>query len=644
METAERQPCQNNMIKSKIRRYRRSFHFRFFLALVVVIAVFIPGTGYIGYLQALHVAENQMEQYATSTASQLAQRVASFLSQHTYNVKLLASFFEKGLIDPSNEEELLTYFQLFKNGHPEFVNIYLGDARGNFFMVPPQRPEIHKIFDPRERQWYRGAATSGSIRWTDVYLFASQHKPGITVSAPVYNSENQLTGVCGIDIDLIAFSRFLQGMDIGKQAIAYIFENNSGHIIAHPGLAERNENTERLDLLQACHNELAHKTSRFGLVEYRGEQFFTAYAPYPGRDWTVGVTISTADYLQKIQIIKNTTLSLIFAAILLSLILSYLLTKNILNPLLHLQQGIERIAGGDLDHRLPVKGPDIARDLAHSFNRMTISLKKSLEELKATYAELQEKQKLAAVGKMTAGIAHEIKNPLGIILGSTQVFMDKNRPWEMREKAASFIMDEVMRLDNTLKAFLAFAKPTPPVFSEVNIIDLLEETLSATEERFREDGYFIVRDLPETVPPFEADPTQIRQVFMNIFLNSIKAMADGGTITVRIRVDKEPENLKADKRFISIRNPFTLARDWLIVSISDEGCGIPREYLDKIMDPFVSFSDDGIGLGLSIVSQIVRLHRGHINIDSAPGQGTTFHIFFPCLIKEIPADDKFTDN
>jgi len=237
------------------------------------------------------------------------------------------------------------------------------------------------------------------------------------------------------------------------------------------------------------------------------------------------------------------------------------------------------------------------------------------------------------VGKMTAGIAHEIKNPLGIILGSTQVVLDRQRPWEMREKAASFIMAEVVRLDTTLKAFLAFAKPATPVFSEVDIIRLLEETLSATEERYLEEGYRFVRDFPESVPLFEADPSQLRQIFMNIFLNSFKAMPKGGTITIRVKAEKEPEQLNADKRFISIRNPFTVARDWLIVSIEDEGCGIPAEQLGKIMEPFVSFRDDGIGLGLSIISQLVKLHRGHLQVESTEGKGTTFYLFFPCILK-----------
>ena len=243
-------------LKHTLRKYRQSFHLRVFLALVLVIVIFIPGTGYVGYLQALKVAEDQMEQYTIGTAEQISKRVTSFLAQHTHNVNLLASLFAGGLIDSGNDRELLQYFHLFKKDHPEFVNIYFGDERGRFLMVPPQSPEVHKIFDPRNRPWYKGAVASHGINWTDVYLFASTQKPGITVSAPIYTENKYLRGVCGIDIDLVAFSKFLQGIDIGNQGVAYIFENRTGHIIAHPWLAGPPGESDRLDLLRASLAEL----------------------------------------------------------------------------------------------------------------------------------------------------------------------------------------------------------------------------------------------------------------------------------------------------------------------------------------------------------------------------------------------------
>jgi two-component system, NtrC family, sensor kinase len=376
------------------------------------------------------------------------------------------------------------------------------------------------------------------------------------------------------------------------------------------------------------------KRQNHGLTVFNGKDYFTAYADYPGKEWTVGVTLPFSEYNETIQFIKKTTFLLVVVGILLSSLLSYLLTRTVIRPLHTLQRGIDRISSGDLEYKVEITDPDIASDLAGSFNSMASSLRRSLAELKGTYAELAEKEKLAAVGEMTAGIAHEIKNPLGVILGSAQVVLDRQRPWEMRERAAKFIIDEVERLNDTLTAFLSFARPALPAFVETDIIRLLEETLSATEERYLEEGYQFLRDYQEDILPVEADPYQIRQVFWNICLNAMQAMPKGGIIIIRVKMEKFPGQLQGVDLEMSLENPFAVPRDWLVISIEDGGCGIPLDKIEKVMDPFVSFRDDGIGLGLSIVAQIVKLHRGHIKVDSREGEGTVFHLLFPCTIKE----------
>lgn len=626
-------------IKHLLTRSIHSFQIRVFLALALVIFVFIPGTGYIGFLQAFKVVENQMQQYTISTADQITKRVSSFLAQHTYNVRLIKALLEKNMVEAKNEGKLLLNFSLFRQDHPEFVNIYYGDVAGNFSMVPPQIPEVHKVFDPRIRPWYRGAVETGDQHWTDVYLFASTQKPGITVSVPIYNDDGILQGVCGIDIDLSAFSRFLDGIEIGKEGFAYIFEKKQGRVIAHPGLVQLPWDEEHIELLRHCRDVLERTSRSYGLVSFKEKEYFTAYVDYPGKDWTVGVTLPLSEYFETIHFIKKSTFTLVVIAILLATILSYLLTRTVIRPLHRLQQGIDRISSGDLEYKVEIHDPDIASELAKSFNSMASSLRKSLVELKETYTELTEKEKLAAVGEMTAGIAHEIKNPLGVILGSAQVVLDRERPWQMRERAARFIIDEVVRLDDTLKAFLSFAKPALPSFIEIDLIRLLEEALSATEQRYKEEGYRFIRDYEDDILPIEADANQIRQIVWNICLNSIQAMPEGGTITFRVYMDRERELREETREKMMLDNPFAIPREWLVLSISDTGCGIPKEKMEKVMDPFVSLRDDGIGLGLSIVTQIVKLHRGQVEVISREGEGTTFKLYFPCIMKENSSAD-----
>ncbi len=619
-------------LKENLNIFWHSFQVRVFLALTLIIVIVIPGTGYFCYLQARKVAEQQMQQYALSTAAQISKRVESFLSQHTYNVELIKQFFENDLINHYDDKHILQFFHLFQKDHPEFVNINFGDETGRFLMAPAQIPEVHKIFDPRVRPWYRGAISKEDVFWTDVYLFASTQKPGMTVSVPIYDTEGSIKSVAGIDIDISSISKFLRGIKIGKQGFAYIFENKQGRVIAHPSLVQLPWNSYHIDLLRTCRTDLNERGKTFGMSAFQGDHFFTAYTDYPGNDWTVGVTLPVSDFLQNVIAIRKAIISLVIAGILLSSLLSYLLAMTIVSPLNILKNGIERISSGDLEYKVNIKDPDIAATLAGSFNQMASSLEMSTKELKKTYAELAQKEKLAAVGQMTASIAHEIKNPLGIILGSAQVIANTDRPMEMREKAANFIMDEVERLNNTLTAFLDFAKPASPNFKRIDITHFLDEILISTEERFKDQGYQIDRDFPAMAPEILADSDQIKEVFWNIFLNAIQSMPDGGIVTIRISIEKGKENI--DEAMIPIKGLIQQHPDFLTVSIIDQGCGIDEKQLEQILDPFISFRDNGIGLGLSIVSQIVKSHKGQISIKSTPGKGTRFKLLFPLMQQE----------
>jgi len=616
------------ILKEQLTRFMHSFQIRVFLSLTLIIVIVIPGTGYFCYLQALKVTQNQMQQYAQGTAVQISKRIESFLSHHSYNVKLIKAFFENHLINMDDDREILKYFQLFRQDHPEFVNINFGDETGRFLMSPAQIPEVHKTFDPRVRPWYQGAMNSQDVHLTGVYLFASTQKPGMTVSVPIYDKNKRLKAVCGIDIDISSFSRFLRGIKIGKQGVAYIFENKQGRVIAHPSLVQLPWNPYHLDLLRTCLTDLKTKNKRFGMSSFKGKRFFTAYTDYPGNDWTVGVTLPVSDFLENIKSIRKAIISLVIGGILMASILSYLIAMTIVRPLNILKNGIERISSGDLEYKVAIKDPDIAATLAASFNRMAASLSQSAEELKKTYAELAQKEKLAAMGQMTAGIAHEIKNPLGIIQGSAQVVINRKRPVEMREKAALFILEEVDRLNNTLTTFLDFAKPPSPHFRPVDITVFLENILDAAQERYSSQGHVIDREFPAMAHKILADVEQIREVFLNIVINAIQSMPDGGTILVRMGVEKGKQ---MKDPIIPMAGLAQKSTGFLMISITDQGCGINPAQMKTILDPFVSFRDNGIGLGLSIVSQIVKSHRGQLKIKSTPGKGTQFKLRFPLV-------------
>jgi signal transduction histidine kinase len=222
--------------------------------------------------------------------------------------------------------------------------------------------------------------------------------------------------------------------------------------------------------------------------------------------------------------------------------------------------------------------------------------------------QIRQSEKLASLGQLAAGIAHEIRNPLGIISGSAETLLKKSDP-EMRREMAQYIIEESERINAMINNFLNFARPAEPRLRHCDLVDLLSRTVHLITPQARSLNVDIVREIPEE--PFLAriDPEQIQQALMNITLNALEAMPQGGVCTVAL-----------------LKN----GKDQAMIRLSDTGPGIPHESLSRIFDPFFTTKDRGTGLGLSIAHTIVESHGGTIAVSTGPQKGTTFIISLPC--------------
>ncbi len=234
-----------------------------------------------------------------------------------------------------------------------------------------------------------------------------------------------------------------------------------------------------------------------------------------------------------------------------------------------------------------------------------------VSEIKALTQQLIRADRLAAMGELTAGVAHEVRNPLGIIRASMQLIEDPRSDPEKVREASSIVKQEIDRLDKVIKALLDFGRPSSPTFVRADLNDVLEEVVLFTRRFASRSDVHIVEEFSRDLPAVMADPNQLKQVFVNLITNAVQAMeaGDGGTITV---------GTSASDGFVRIR-------------LADDGPGIPAEQLARVFDPFFSTRDEGTGLGLTIVHRIVDEHDGHIEVESAAGKGTTFTIYLPAI-------------
>jgi len=239
----------------------------------------------------------------------------------------------------------------------------------------------------------------------------------------------------------------------------------------------------------------------------------------------------------------------------------------------------------------------------------TESLSKANKELSEAQAEVRRSERLAALGQLSAGLAHEIRNPLGVIQASAEL-LSKNVSQEnaVVHEVAGYITSEVMRTNQLVTRFLDFARPAQAHRETADFNDVVKSAVSQAQESIRnENSPVSVQATLRAVPLMPLDVTIIESCVLNLLLNARDAMPDGGVISVETGV----ENRSA----------------WLVVR--DEGCGIPAKSLEEIFNPFFTTKANGVGLGLAMVSKFVDSHGGRVQVESQPGKGTTFRISLP---------------
>ena len=248
-----------------------------------------------------------------------------------------------------------------------------------------------------------------------------------------------------------------------------------------------------------------------------------------------------------------------------------------------------------------------------------------LTEAKKTDEWMRRVDRLSSLGQLSAGVAHEIRNPLASINFNIQLLSKRARLDEKSQRIIENSLAGVERIKGLVKGMLDFSRPAPPQLKKESIHRALEDAVALMDSQFAKHGITVVMNLAGEVPDIVFDNRQIQQVFVNMLLNAMQAMPEGGTVTIETRVGGETKELS---RYLS-------------VYISDTGIGIPRENFSKIFDPFFTTKPEGTGLGLSIAHKILEQHGAHIEIRSRVGQGTMFIIRFPIegVEKHVPVQD-----
>ena len=366
------------------------------------------------------------------------------------------------------------------------------------------------------------------------------------------------------------------------------------------------------------------------LAGYAGVRGSTSPASvkYTGRRWLVVQATPESYVMGPVNSMFIQSLAFALGVLILISLAGLALAQRILRPIHRLQQGVQEIGQGNLEHRIDVRSGDEIESLAFEFNRMADRMQKTQEQLqrrgkeleqrvnqlRRLQAQLMQSERMAATGELAAQIAHEINNPLGIIknyVGIAKMLMpdeDSNR------ENLKIIDQEINRIAGIVRRLLKFAKPGSEDIQSVQVNQTLEELLALLRGQLFRRRIEIDVDLADNLPEVSTSTDQMRQVFLNLIKNAEDAMPDGGKLSVRTRYRK----------------------GLIEIEIADTGCGIPPEDAKNIFEPFFTTKGvKGTGLGLSVSYGIIKNYSGEISVESEPGVGTTFTIQLPVVSDKV---------
>ncbi|MDT3698111.1 MAG: ATP-binding protein [Thermincola sp.] len=321
--------------------------------------------------------------------------------------------------------------------------------------------------------------------------------------------------------------------------------------------------------------------------------------------------VLAAERVQPGLTVFRTITKVVFFAVPVSLIggilaMAFLLTR--------LKRGVRQVTNGlaslekDAGYRLtpPVSGE--LGEISLAINNMA----DAVEEKALLEEQLERSSHLASLGRLVAGVAHEIRNPLGIMKATVQVMQDDFREQEQLEEYLKVLNEQIDRQNKIIRELLDYAKPVPPIFQTVDVNDIVKSLFSFAKSYFQQHNVEADFQPANDLPPVKADVEKLKQAFLNLIFNSVEAMPEGGQITVRT----------------------ALKDDFVVLEFFDNGRGIPENDISKLFDPFFTTKNTGTGLGLAIVHNIIELHHGKTEVQSKPGEGAVFRITLPIAERE----------
>ena len=510
------------------------------------------------------------------------------------------------------QQQIVELFEDFISRSPYYFQIRLVGLDGDTIVGINEKggQDTLSIADGKTVNWENMGKKGDLYYLSSIIQLNGDDNYYIYFAKSIFHRGRNLSAIVIIDIDFKKVMDVVAEIQFGEQGYAFLVDM-LGRTIAHPLYKPYQYDFTKYEDPRMRELVVNMITGESGWMIYNldGEKA-AAYAPVDATRWSLGFEVPIEVFVAEAKKMRTNVVQVVVVALALSICAVVFISYQILRPIKTLAAATEYISTGDLSRTLSVKSSDELGMLTNSFNHMVLSLRKVQKELIAS-------EKLVSIGRLSAGVAHEIRNPLNAMKGAIVVLQRRRADDALTMEYTSLILEEIKHLNDFVTEFLYFSRESKPRRIPTDVNMLVLNTLALYEEEFRKKGITVDNRFTDGLPLMKLDPQQIGRVLVNVIVNAMDAMPQGGQIKISTYIVDED-------------SPFYHQAKVMIV-VEDNGHGISKENLKNVFDPFFSTKDEGTGLGMPICLGIVQAHNGRLLISSIEDQGTVVTIELPII-------------
>jgi two-component system, NtrC family, sensor kinase len=544
--------------------------------------------------------------------------IEQWLKERIADGKTLAESREMTSLDPKKIEPFLSLVKHFERASLEI----------RVFNLKGEQLAGRRSRDPfAEEEGFR-MALRGTVFVSSPALDVPSLRSTVAIYSPIRDREGRPSGILRELLDLTYVSELISESKLGKTGKLFVV-NSRGEAALHNKLKEFL--AQGTSTLSSFKKGPPVSIGASVYRDYAGNEVVGSWKWIPGLRSYLVAEQNTEEAFDEINHLAKKAILVFIISSSLILALSYSVIGRATDPIKRLSSSVAAFAEGHFGKVPVTRREDEIGRLVSGFNMMADRLRivyaelegkveSSNKELDAAYRVLKQRQeqlvrseKMAALGQLSAGIAHEVRTPLTSIKIFIQSLEKEIDPDESQRKDFRIILKEIDRINENITRFLDFARPEEPLLQKIDLETLVRETINLLAAKIRNSGIRLDLSVPDGHPPIEGDPKQLTQVLLNLLLNAIEAMPEGGALTIRSSLEADPDG----------------GHGFLRLLIRDTGHGISEKDRPYLFDPFFTTKPGGTGLGLSIVYSIVQKHQGRVEVESEPGKGSSFILSFP---------------